>query len=189
MSDILNRIREEQDVFAKLLGKIPGFSGYVDRETRRAADKTLRETIASRYEASWRKISGLQRDLISQGGIMYINDLEGAAIKLRQFIDRVRTASYGYAGLFDAVKIRSEELDQLYQYDLWLLTLLDEINRAIENVEVSLGTDGLQLAIRALTRLAQEAIEAFERRSQAILGAVDAPSSDTPQLPQTPQSE
>jgi hypothetical protein len=40
-----------------------------------------------------------------------VDDLEGAAIKLRQFIDRVRTASYGYAGFFDAVKVRSEELD------------------------------------------------------------------------------
>jgi hypothetical protein len=98
MSDILGRIREEQDVFGKLLGKIPGFSGYFDRDQRRSADKLLRETIAARYEEQHRRISSLQRDLISQGGIAYVDDLEAAAIKLRQFIDRVRTASYGYAG-------------------------------------------------------------------------------------------
>ena len=34
MSDILGRIREEQDVFGKLLGKLPGFNGYFDREQR-----------------------------------------------------------------------------------------------------------------------------------------------------------
>lgn len=169
MSDILGRIREEQDVFSKLLGKLPGFNGYFDRENRRSADKLLRETVANRYEEQWRRISSVQRDLISQGGLAFVDDVESAAIKLRQFIDRIRTASYGYSGFFDAVKVRSEELEQLYQYDLWLLSLVDEIGRAIDNVEASMGTDGLPAAIRHLTRLAQESVEAFEKRSETIL--------------------
>ena len=169
MSDILGRIREDQDVFGKLLGKLPGFSGYFDREQRRAADKLLRESVAMRYEEQWRRISAVQRDLVSQGGLAYVDDMESAAIKLRQFIDRVRTASYGYAGFFDAVKINSEELETLYQYDLWMVSLGDEIGRAIDNVEASIGTDGLPAAIRHLTRLSQESVEAFNKRSQAIL--------------------
>jgi len=169
MSDILGQIREDQDVFGKLLGKIPGFKGYFDREQRRAADKLLRETTAARYEEQWRRISGLQRDLISQGGLAYVDDLEGAAIKLRQFIDRVRNASYGYAGFFDAVKVNSEELEKLYQYDLWMLSLVEEIGRAIDNVEASMGTEGLPASIRHLTSLAQSSVEAFQKRSEAIL--------------------
>lgn len=175
MSDLLGRIREEQDIFGKLLGKIPGFTGYFDREQRRAADKMLRETVAGRYEEQWRRISAVQRDLISQGGLAYVDDLEGAAIKLRQFIDRVRTASYGYAGFFDAVKIRSEELERLYQYDLWMLTLVDEIGRAIDNVEASLGTDGLPAAIRHLTALSQQSVEAFNKRTETITGGTETP--------------
>jgi hypothetical protein len=169
MSDILGRIREEQDVFGKLLGKLPGFNGYFDREQRRMADKMLREGVAGRYEEQWRRISAIQRDLISQGGLAYVDDLESAAIKLRQFVDRVRTASYGFAGFFDAIKIQSEELEKIYQYDLWLLSLVDEVGRAIDNVEASLGTDGIPAAIRHLTRLAQESVEAFNKRSQVIL--------------------
>lgn len=170
MSDILGRIREEQDVFGKLLGKLPGFNGYFDREQRRSADKLLRESVAARYEEKWRRISGLQRDLISQGGLAFVDDLEGSAIKLRQFIDRIRTASYGYAGFFDAIKIQSEELEQIYQYDLWLLSLADEIGRSVDNVEASIGTDGLPAAIRHLTRLSQESVEAFNKRSEVISG-------------------
>jgi hypothetical protein len=177
MSDLLGRIREEQDIFGKLLGKLPGFNGYFDREQRRSADKLLRETVAARYEELWRRISSLQRDLISQGGLAYVDDLEAAAIKLRQFIDRVKTASYGYAGFFDAIKIQSEELERLYQYDLWLLSLVDEISRAIDNVESSLGTDGLPASIRHLVRLAQESIEAYEKRSEVILGGTEAQST------------
>lgn len=181
MSDILGRIREEQDVFGKLLGKLPGFNGYFDREQRRMADKMLRETVAGRYEEQWRRISSVQRDLISQGGLAFVDDLEGAAIKLRQFVDRVRTASYGFAGFFDAVKIESEELEKIYQYDLWMLSLVDEIGRAVDNVEASLGTDGIPAAIRHLTRLSQESVEAFNKRSQVILeGAATGSGSVAP---------
>ena len=169
MSDILGRVTDDQDIFKKLLGKIPGFSGYVDRNNRRAADKLLRETIANRFDALGQRISGLQRDLISQGGLSWVDDLEASAIKLRQFMDRVRTASYCYAGFFDAVKVRSEELEQIYQYDLALMTSADEVERAIDNVEASVGTDGLAAAIRSLTQKSQECVSAFDKRSEVIL--------------------
>jgi len=121
MNDIFDKVAEDRDPIKNLITKIPGFQGYVERGDRRMSDKLLRETIANEYEAHYQRISGLQRDLISQGGLAYIDDLENAAIKLRQFIDRVRTASYGYAGLFDAIKIKEEELATIYQYDSALL--------------------------------------------------------------------
>ena len=76
---------------------------------------------------------------------MYIDDLERAAIKLRQFIDRIRHASYGYAPFFDAIKIREEELTKVYEYDLALLDSADEISRVVDNVEIQLAQMGFQL--------------------------------------------
>ncbi len=177
MSDILGRVMDEQDIFKKLLGKIPGFKGYVDRTNRRAADKLLRDTIADRFDAFGQRVSSLQRDLISEGGIAWVDDLEAAALKLRTFTDRVRTASYGYAGFFDAVKINSEELGQIYQYDLALMESGDEVERAIDNVEAAMGTDGLGAAIRSLTQQAGKCVEAFDKRSQVILSGAQAAQS------------
>ena len=174
MSDLFNRITENQDVIRKLLSKIPGFNGYVERENRRASDKLLREAIADRYEQQWQRISSLQTELISSGGIMYIDDLERAAIKLRQFIDRIRHASYGYAPFFDAVKIREEELAKVYEYDLALLDSVDEISRAIDNVETSIGTDGLPASIRHLTVLSQQSVDAFNLRSEVMMGGINS---------------
>ena len=168
MSDLLDKVTGDQDIFKKLLGKVPGFSGYIERQNRRAADKLLRETVADRFEEQWRRISGLQRDAISQGEIGYVDDLEAAAIKFRQFIDRVKTASYGYSGLFDAVKINEEELAAIYEYDYALLNSVDEVASAIDNVEASFGTDGLPASIRHLTSLAAQCVEAFNKRSEVI---------------------
>ena len=155
MSDLFDRVTGDQDIFKKLFSKIPGFSGYIERQNRRASDKILREAVANKFDLLQQRISSLQRDLISQGEITMIDDLEAAAIKLRQFTDRVRTASYGYSGFFDAVKINEEELATVYQYDLALLNSGDEIDQSIDNVEASIGTDGLPAAIRNLTNLSR----------------------------------
>lgn len=170
MSDILQRVADERDIFKKLLAKIPGFKGYIERGDRRMSDKLLREQIAGEFETLYQRVSSLQRDLINQGEIEYIDDLEASAIKLRQFIDRVKTASYGYAGLFDAIKIKEDELDQVYQYDYALLALAEEVSSAIGNVETSIGTEGLDAAIRHLTTISQECVDAFNQRSEVMKG-------------------
>lgn len=172
MSDLFDRVTADRDFFKSLLSKLPGFKGYFERQDRRASDKILRETVANRFEEQWRRISELQRDLISQGQIELIDDLEGAAIKLRQFIDRVRTASYGYAGFFDPVKIREDELAKVYQYDLALLESGDDVARAVDNVETSIGTEGLPAAIRNLRTVSQHAVDAFDRRAEVMIGGV-----------------
>jgi hypothetical protein len=174
MSDLFERVTADQDIFKKILSKVPGFQGYIDRNNRRQSDKLLRQTVADRYEEQWQRISGLQRDLISSGDISLVDDLEAAAIKVRQFIDRVRTASYGYAGFFDAVKINSDELAKVYQFDLTLLEMVDKVKSAIDNVETSIGSDGLPAAIRNLVSAAQQCIDAFNRRNEAMMGGVSA---------------
>lgn len=169
MDDILQRVTGEHDFFKNILEKIPGFKGYVEREDRRAADKLLRENVADEFERLWGRISALQREVISNGELDKIDELEAASLKLRQFIDRVRTASYGYAGFFDVVKVNTEELDQVYQYDVQLLDLGAQVSSAIDNVEASFGTDGLPAAIRHLVTLSQDSVDAFDRRDQVIV--------------------
>lgn len=167
---LFDKIKSEMDPFKKILSYIPGFKGYIERQARRDSDKLLRDTIAHRFEEQWGRVSALQRELIKQGEIGAIDDLEAAAIKLRTFADRIRRATRGYSGLFDAVKINEEELNRLYQYDAGMLALADEVGKATDNVEASIGSDGLPAAIRNLTNVAQQCIAVFDRREEAILG-------------------
>ena len=170
MSDILEKVSASKDWLSKIVSKIPGFKGYMERADRRMSDKLLRENIANSFEVLYQRISSLQKDLISQGGLAYIDDMESAAIKLRQFIDRVRTASYGYAGIFDTIKIKETELTRVYEYDAVLLGMSDEVSHAIDNLETSIGTDGLPAAIKHLTTASQSCVDAFNKRSEAMKG-------------------
>ncbi|HEX9681168.1 MAG TPA: hypothetical protein VGA32_06925 [Anaerolineales bacterium] len=169
MTDPLGKITEGKDLLGKIRNFLAGFVGYVERENRREADKMLREDLARRYRDLWGRVSGLQRQLTAEAQLEWVDDLEGAAIKLQTFADRIQGAAYGYSGFFDAARVNEQELTQLYEYDLALLEGVDRISAAIDNVTASTGTDGMPAAVRHLVSLSQESIDAFNRREQVVL--------------------
>jgi len=67
-------------------------------------------------------------------------------------------------------------LAQVYQYDYTLLQLEDVVSRAIDNVEASIGSDGLPAAIRNLTNTARQCVEAFDKRTEVMIGVAGAAS-------------
>lgn len=165
MSNELDRIKNEQDPLTKLIAKIPGFSGYIERSDRRAADKMLRDVIAGDLEIQYQALSKVQEELISAGGIDLIDDLERAARPLRTFIDRIRNAAYGYSGFFDKTKINEEELDQMYQYDLAFVELADQLKNGIETLAGSLlNTEALPALIRNVQTITSTMNEHFDKR-------------------------
>ena len=172
MSDFFEKVKSQVDPFKKLVGFIPGFNGYVERQNRRDADKLLRDTVARRFEEQWKRASNLQADLVSNGMIAYVDDMEKTSIKLRTFIDKISTAPRGYSGLFDAVKINEKELEAIYQFDAAFFDLAEQVGRALDTVEASLGDESaLPAAIRNVTSLARLAVETYEKRSEAVTGS------------------
>ncbi len=172
MSDFFGRVTGDQDPLKKLASYIPGFSGYIERENRRAADKLLRDTVARRFEELYKRLSALQSDVISQGNIEYIDDLEKAALQIRTFTDKIRNATYGYSGLFDAVKINQDELSKIYSFDAAFFEIADQIKNAMDTVEASMNSvEGLPATIRNLVTLARQAGTTYEQRYEIFNGS------------------
>lgn len=172
MDDFFQKVTSMQDPFKKLASYIPGFGGYVERQNRRDADKLLRDTVARRFDEQWKRTSQLQEDMVGNGMIAYVDDMEKAAIQMRTFIDRISTAPRGYSGLFDAVKINEKELEAIYQFDAAFFDLAEQVARANDNVEASMGDEAaLPAAIRNLTSLARLANETYNKRSEVVTGS------------------
>jgi hypothetical protein len=172
MDQFFEKVTNQQDPFKKLMSHIPGFSGYIDRQNRRDADKILRDTVARRFDEQWKRASQLQSDMVSNGMIAYVDDMEKAAIQLRTFIDKITTAPRGYSSLFDGVKITEKELESIYQFDNAFFDLAEQVGRGLDNVEASLADEAaLPAAIRNVTSLARLAVETYNRRSEAVTGS------------------
>lgn len=157
--------------FEKLVAKIPGYSGYKEKEMRREADKMLREALARRLQEQWRRLPDIQKQLLSSAQIQWLDDIEGSTMKLQLLIDRLKTATYGYAGFFDAVRVKEDELDQLYNFDMALGEQVDEITAAVDALSsAAMSKEGLGEAIARLNGAAVVANETFGRRQDVITG-------------------
>lgn len=171
MDDFFQKVTSQQDPFKKLASYIPGFGGYIERQNRRDADKLLRDNVARRFEEQWKRTSQLQTDMVSNGMISFVDDMEQAAIQMRTFIDKISRAPRGYSGMFDAVKINETELTAIYQFDAAFFDLADQIGHGLDNVEASMGDEAaLPAAIRNVTSLARMATETYNRRSEVVTG-------------------
>lgn len=172
MSDFFEKVSSQVDPLKKLLSYVPGFSGYVERQNRRDADKLLRETVARRFEEQWSRASNLQVELVNSGMIKFVDDMEKAVLSLRTFIDKISTAARGYSGLFDAVKINEAELEAIYKFDAAFFDLADQVKSGLDNVEASLNNEeALPAAIRNITTVSRLAVETFEKRSEVVTGS------------------
>lgn len=147
---------------------IPGYKGYKQKELRREADKLLRDTLADRMRTVKTQLNGLQKELISNGKFDLLDDVESAATQLQTFIDRVRTASYGYSGLFDATKVQEEDLDRLYEFDAYLMDYVERVEAAIQSAYDNIASEEAEAKIREIRNLAREANTTFDRRREYI---------------------
>jgi len=148
---------------------IPGYKGYKEKELRREADKLLRMHLTRQLEEQWRRLSGLQKRLIDMGRLELVGALEEAVMKLQTFMDRLKTASYGYSGFFDAIKVREEQLDALYEFDNALLEEVPKVAAGIDKVaEAIAAKKGMAEAIADLAAVLQAIIETFNKRTEAI---------------------
>jgi len=171
MSDLFETVKGDQDFVKKLLSYVPGFKGYIERSNRRSADKLLRDQVALKYSELAGRASRLQKDLVDAGQVDLVDDIDKVSLLLRTFSDRVKNASYGYSGFFDAVKINQEELAQIYAFDTAFFDLANQISSGLDNVEAAIGGDGLKAAIRSVNALARQVGETYDRRYLVITGS------------------
>src|SRR5919202_3990078 len=144
-----------------LLNKIPGYSGYENKESRRDEDRRLREELAREYGQVAQRLADVQGELARARRFAEIGNVERVERALRRFTDRLRTATYGYGGLFSDRSIDERALDQLQAFDRALGDGLDEVRSGVEALE-SAGRDGGDLAGPA--RQLQATIDGLSRR-------------------------
>jgi hypothetical protein len=170
--DLRETVQASLGGLESLVAKIPGYKGYKQKELRREADKLLRMQVATKLDDQRQRIGWLQNRLVSQAQIEFLDDVERAVLKLQILIDRIRTASYGYAGLFDAVKVKEEQLDALYEYDYELLALGDEVAADVDQLASAISArEGIADAVEDLVQTIDQADTSFDHRHEVILQA------------------
>ena len=149
---ILDRARAGQNALERIMNAIPGFSGYREKELRRAADRLQREYLASRLEECKKTLNHWAAEASRGGALDAINGIEAARKGLEKVVARIRYADRGYAGFFDAIKVDEAMLARVYEFDYALLAGVEAVAAAAGRGDVA----GMATAIDALDqRLAE----------------------------------
>ena len=67
---------------------------------------------------------------------MFLADIDRLIAKMDRITEKVNHASYGYAGFYDIVKIKEENLDRMIAFDNQLLdgvNALSDCNRCLQS--------------------------------------------------------
>ncbi|MBX7254478.1 MAG: hypothetical protein K1X50_21030 [Candidatus Promineofilum sp.] len=168
---LYDMIAGERGPLSKLLSKIPGFKGYMEKESRRDADQLLRDTISGRLQQTRLDLADvlrtLSRDIIL--GIEYAEPIGRADNQLMGLINKIKDAPQGYAGFFDAVKVKEDDLARLYAFDEQMLTQAEQIAADVAALHKTVE-NGLNIhdAVVTLTNTLRAANEAFGKRQEVL---------------------
>jgi hypothetical protein len=128
---------ENRGAIETILRKIPGFSGYLNLEARRASDQLLRESLADRLQRSKGRLEQYSRQLVEAAKIDQMPQIDIVRGRIDTLIARLRGAPAGYSGFFDLVQVDEELLEDVYEHDLGLTEQVDELVEAVESVEAA----------------------------------------------------
>ncbi len=167
----------------RLLKGLPGISGYVDKDMRRDADKRVRDAIAASLAQSQTALTAVQNALLKGGGLAMMDEVNDVAVNLQTLTDRIKTASYGYAGLFDAARIKEQQIDALVRFDQAMAVEVGSIDASIAALAQAVKErTNVQAAIEQLGAKVQEMNVLFSKRSEAVQapGLLDEPGFAPP---------
>lgn len=174
--DLFDKITGESTALGRLLSKIPGLSGYMERSRRREADQLLRETIATRLEAVRVQLGQVSEELSSDIilAIDHAEPLGRVDTRLMGLIGKIKDAPVGYAGFFDAIKVKEDDLARLYAFDESMLDHLDVIDLSVAALNKAVMDEGdIKRAIRDLDKAVRAANETFASRNEVLMGITE----------------
>ena len=125
----VEKAKEMRNILERLMAKIPGFKGFMERETRREVDALERQVMAG-------TLSDIRADLLQHlesGGLEGLQVLGEAEKTIDALSQEVRYADYGYTGFFDVAKIYEAQLDQVYAFDLDFFTKIEALKVLVDS--------------------------------------------------------
>lgn len=164
--DRLRKIGNLEDRISTLLHKVPGYSGYRDKENRRDEDKRVREMIAGDIQKSVDRLTQYNAELSAAREFSSLSRLESVVGQVRLLADRIRTASYGYGGIFTERSVDEMVLDQLRQFDLALQNEATGIEQHVETLVSSMPPKDDD--VRALSEELNRLSTLFDARTQVV---------------------
>jgi hypothetical protein len=171
--DYLGKVKGERSLLEKIMGYIPGYRGYKEKELRRESDRLIRMEVVNRLKAAktaFRRTfaNPLLVQKLSGDDTFRFDALNYRLDRVTQRIDR---AVAGYAGMFDAIKVKEDKLDSVLKHDLSLIEQAESVKADVEKtVGIDPATDEWRVVMDALISKVEGLDSLVDERSNLLRG-------------------
>jgi hypothetical protein len=171
--DYLGKVRGERGLLEKIMGYIPGYRGYKEKELRRESDRLVRMEVVNRLKTAK---TAFRRTFVNPSAVQKLSGddaykFDALNYRLDRVTQRIDRAVAGYAGMFDAVKVKEDKLDSVIQHDVSLIEKAEAVKADVEKVaNIEPGTDEWRTAMDALISKVDELDRIVDERSNLLRG-------------------
>jgi len=169
----VEKVREERGLLEKIMGYIPGYKGYKEKELRRESDRLVRMEAVNRLKAAK---TALRRKFANPLIVQKLSSedawrFDTLMARLDRATQRIDRAVAGYAGMFDAVKVKEDKLDTVIEHDVSLIEKAEALKVNAENaVKIEPGKEEWRTAMDELTSKTEELDGLVDKRSEILRG-------------------
>ncbi|NJP05953.1 MAG: hypothetical protein HC837_10190 [Chloroflexaceae bacterium] len=136
--------------------------------------------LARQYQSEQEALNTLAQKTLKQGGLRYMDTIEGVNKALNRFIARLQTAPRGYSGWFDAVQIQAHDLEQIYQFDERLAEGIPLLREHIGQAIAEIKGEQFETALEALRSMVDGLNQQFDARDELVVMGKQAASPPWP---------
>jgi hypothetical protein len=152
---------------------LPGFRGYRIDEDIRAADSILRREVADKLVDAIAQIQTVRQRLTNASQYASLNDIALVLSDVTVLEGRIRHAEQGYSGISATIRVKSDDLDKLYQYDYGFVLAADQLRgqlAPLQNAAAGNDAAAIRSEVDRLRGLTNQLQNAFQARMTTIEG-------------------
>jgi hypothetical protein len=171
--DYLGKVKGERSLLEKIMGYIPGYRGYKEKELRRESDRLVRMEVVNRLKAAK---TAFRRTFANPSAVQKLSGddtyrFDALNSRLDRVTQRIDRAVAGYAGMFDAIKVKEDKLDSVIQYDVNLIEKAESVKADVEKtISIEPATDEWRTAMDAVISKIEELDSLVNERSNILRG-------------------
>jgi len=171
--DVYSDVKGQMRLSERIAAFLPGFRGYKEKELRRESDRLVRNHLTLKLSMAKKDLRTISQKLADRRYLDVMTDMDRLLAKMDRVVEKINHASYGYTGLFDAVKVKEEALDRMIAFDSQLIDEINALSAEIDAFKTDLA-GGLNTNLKARIQNSTDELESledtFDKRGEVILG-------------------
>jgi hypothetical protein len=171
--DVYAQAKSQMRLSERIAAALPGFRGYKEKELRRESDKLVRNNLYLKLTKDKDNVKSISQKIADKRYMDVLTDIDRLSAKMDRITEKVNHASYGYAGFYDIVKIKEENLDRMITFDNQLLDEVNALTASIEDLKTQLLSNNfanLKDKIQTIADKFELLEDTFDKREQVMLG-------------------